>query len=198
MRQEAIDETRAALDAARELGCHTLVLHLGLPRGQAVPPGDNDPAAVCRSLDAIGEAARGSGLRLALELIPNTLSTPEALLGWIEDDSGVEDAGICFDTGHAHLMGGAAEAAEALSGHIVTTHVHDNNGRDDGHLVPFGGTIDWAALLMTLGKIGYAGAYVFEVADHGDASAVLSRTVGARRRLQAILADLAAPFEFEA
>ena len=39
---------------------------------------------------------------------------------------------------------------------------------------------------------------VFDVRFKGDASAVLSRTVGARRRLQAILADLAAPFEFEA
>ena len=44
-RQEAIDETKAALDAARELGCAFAVLHLGLPRGQKIPAGDNDASA---------------------------------------------------------------------------------------------------------------------------------------------------------
>jgi sugar phosphate isomerase/epimerase len=197
-RQEAIDETRQALEAARALGCGTVVLHLGLPRGQTTPPGDNDPAAVRRSLDAIGAAGREAGVRLALELIPNPLSTADALVQWIEDDNGIDDAGVCFDTGHGHLMGGAAEAAETLSGHIITTHVHDNNGREDAHLVPFTGSIDWPLLTMTLGKIGYGGPYIFEVADQGNTADTLARTVGARRRLQAILADLAAPFHFDA
>ena len=197
-RQLAIDETRLAFDAARTLGCGTVVLHLGVPRDQAVAPGDNDPTAVRRSLEAIAAAARAADVRLALELIPNPLSTADALLEWIEEDNGIEDAGVCFDTGHGHLMGGAAEAAETLSGHIITTHVHDNNGREDAHLVPFSGSIDWPVLTMTLGKIGYGGPFIFEVADHGDAADVLARTVGARRRLQAILADLAAPFPFDA
>jgi sugar phosphate isomerase/epimerase len=196
-RQEAVDETRLALDAAHTLGCETMVVHLGVPRGETIPPGDNDPSAVRRSLEAIGEAAIESGVRLAIELIPNALSTPDALLRWMDDDSGLEDAGVCLDTGHGHLMGGAVEAAETLSGHIITTHVHDNNAREDAHLVPFAGSIDWAALLMTFGKIGYNGPFVFEVAGDGDAGAVLTRTVGARQRLQAILADLAAPFHFD-
>ena len=197
-RQEAVDETRAAFDAARTLGCRTMVLHLGLPRSAPLPPGDNDPSSVRRSLESIGAAARESGMRLALELIPNALSTADELIGWLEEDSGLEDGGVCLDTGHGHLMGGVVEAIETLSGHIVTTHVHDNNGREDAHLVPFAGSIDWATLMMTFGKVGYGGPFVFEVADHGNAADVLTRTVGARQRLQAILADLAAPFPFEA
>ena len=196
-RQEAIDETRLALDAACELGCATLVLHLGLPAGPHVPPGDNDAGAARRSLDAIAEAARGAGVRLALEVIPNPLSSPAELLRWMDDESGLESAGVCLDVGHAHMMGGAAEAAELLSGHIVTTHVHDNNGREDSHLVPPAGTIDWPAALTALWKVGYGGPLVFEVADHGDAAGVLSRLVGARQRLQAILSDLAQPFDFD-
>src|SRR5262245_27426774 len=45
-RTEAIDETKASLEAARELGCQIVVLHLGLPRGQKIPPGDNDGSSV--------------------------------------------------------------------------------------------------------------------------------------------------------
>jgi sugar phosphate isomerase/epimerase len=195
-RQQAVDETTLAIDAARELGCAAVVLHLGLPDGQRAAAPDNDPAAVRRSLDAIAGAARGAGLRLALEVMPNALSTPSELLRWLddEDDGGL---GVCLDLGHAHLMGGVAEATETLSGHIITTHVHDNNGREDSHLVPFGGSIDWPGSLTALWKVGYAGPLVFEVADHGGAAAVLARLVGARDRLQSILTDLAQPFDFE-
>ena len=195
-RQEAIDETRFALEAARELGCATCVLHIGLPAGQG-GAADNDPSSARRSLDAIGEAARGAGVPLALEVIPNALSTPDELLRWMQDDTGLDDCGVCLDLGHAHMMGGVAEAIETLSGHIVTTHVHDNNGREDSHLVPFGGSIDWPGSLTSLWKVGYGGPLIFEVADHGDAAGVMTRLVGARDRLQAILEDLAQPFDFD-
>jgi len=193
-REEAVAETVAAFDAAKRLGAASLVVHLGLPRFQDAAPGDNDPTAVRRSLEAMADAGVKRGVRLALEVMPNTLSTPDALLAILEELD--LDAGICLDFGHAHLQGGAPEAAEALSGHVITTHVHDNAGALDNHLVPFDGTIDWAATLMAMSKVGYAGPLVFEVADHGDATGVLARTVRARARLQAILDDLAAPMEF--
>jgi sugar phosphate isomerase/epimerase len=196
VRQEAIDEARAALDAARQLGCATLVVHLGLPRGQRIPPDDNDATAARHSVEALVEAAQGSGVRLALEVIPNDLSTAPALASLLDGEIETEDAGVCLDLGHAHLMSGVAEAAEILSGHIITTHVHDNDRQNDSHLVPGAGTIDWPGALTALGKVGYAGPLVFEVADHGDAADVLRRTVGARTRLQAILDDLAQPLDF--
>jgi sugar phosphate isomerase/epimerase len=196
-RQEAIDETTAALDAARGLGCAFAVLHLGLPRGQKIPPGDNDPSAMRKSLEAIAQAAAASGVRLAIEVIPNELSTPAALADLLGGDLEIGDTGICLDFGHAHMLSGTVEAAEILAGHLVTTHLHDNNGRSDDHLVPFAGTIDWPTTLMAMRKVGYAGPLVFEVADQGDAASVLTRTVGARRRLQAILDDLARPLDFQ-
>lgn len=195
-RQEALDETTAALEAARHLGCRTLVVHLGLPRGQKIPPDDNDATAARHSVEALAAACRDAGVRLAVELIPNTLSTSAALEALLGGDLDLGDAGVCLDLGHAHLMGGVSEAAEALSGHIITTHVHDNDGKADTHLVPGSGNIDWPSALTALGKVGYAGPLIFEVADHGDAAATLGRTVGARTRLQAILDDLAQPLTF--
>ena len=189
-RQEAVDETAAAIRAARDLGCHTVVLHLGLPRGQEIPAGDNDAGAMRRSLEAIAEHATTAGLKLALEVIPNNLSTPEALIAIFGGDLELGGAGVCLDFGHAHMLSGAPEAVEALSGHITTTHIHDNNGREDNHLVPFAGNIDWTAALTAMFKIGYSGPWIFEVADHGDAAGTLRRTVSARKRLQAILEDL--------
>ena len=79
VRQEALDETKAALDAARHLGCRMLVVHLGLPRGQAIPADDNDTTAARHSVEALAEAAKAAGVRLALEVIPNPLSTADAI-----------------------------------------------------------------------------------------------------------------------
>jgi sugar phosphate isomerase/epimerase len=196
-RAEAIAETMAAIGAARELGCETIVLHLGLPRGQPIPTGDNDVAAMRRSLEPIAAACTTAGVRLALEVIPNDLATPEALLDLFAGDLELGEAAVCLDVGHAHLLGGAPEAAEALAGYVVGTHLHDNRGREDSHLVPFDGTIDWPLTLMELSKIGYTGPLMFELPDHGDATRVLERAVGARRRLQAILDELSEPLPFE-
>jgi sugar phosphate isomerase/epimerase len=194
-RQEAVDETRLALAAAQQLGCKTMVLHLGVPREQTPASGQNDASSATRSLETIGELARDAGVRLAVEVMPNELSTPQAVLDLVEqlDDHNV---GVCLDLGHAHLLGGAPEAAELLSGHVIATHVHDNGGGRDDHLVPFQGTIDWPATLTALWKVGYAGPLVFEVADRGDARGVLTRTVGARDRLRVILDGLSEPFAF--
>jgi sugar phosphate isomerase/epimerase len=194
-RQEAVDEAKRALAACQLLGASLLVVHLGLPRGQTIPPGDNDRRAAARSLEQIAGAAITARVALALELIPNDLSTPSALLDWL-DELEVGGTGVCLDVGHAHVMGDAPEIVEALSGHVLTTHLHDNRKVNDDHLVPFAGTVDWATTLAALWKIGYTGRLVFEVADHGDAAGVLQRTVSARARLQGILNDLAEPFDF--
>jgi sugar phosphate isomerase/epimerase len=198
VREEAVAETRRALDAAAALGCRHMVVHLGLPRGPRIPEGDNDQGAVLKSLEALAAASRDTGVGLALEVIPNDLSTPAALLALLQGDLDLSGAGLCFDFGHAHMLGDAAEAAERLAAHTLTTHLHDNHGREDSHLVPFAGSVDWEGTLAALVKGGYGGPLVFEVADLGDARATLDRTVGARARLQAILDSLRAPFPFEA
>lgn len=196
-RREAVDETIASIAAARDLGCSVVVLHLGLPQGQPIPPGDNDPRALSRSLEPIADACRTAGVRLALEVIPNALAAPGALREWLDGELDLGDAAVCLDVGHAHLIGGAVEAVETLSGLVITTHIHDNAGASDDHLLPFRGGIDWPATMTALHKIGYAGPLVFELPDHGDAERVLQQAAAARTRLDAILAELNAPLPFE-
>ena len=67
-------------------------------------------------------------------------------------------------------MGDLGDAIETVSGHLWTTHVHDNDGRKDDHRVPFAGRIDWDAAIMETQKIGYDGVLMFEVADTGDSN----------------------------
>ena len=73
-------------------------------------------------------------MRLALEVIPNALSTPKRSCRSSRTTSKARDVGICMDVGHAFLMGDLGDAIEACSGHLITTHLHDNDGKTDDHL----------------------------------------------------------------
>src|SRR5919106_1315877 len=184
-RKAAIAETQAALQVAQRLPYGYLVVHLGMPAVEQVPPADNQPDAARRSVEEIVELARAVNVKVALEVIPNPLASPGSLVRLIEDDLDGIDAGICLDYGHAHLMGDLAEGIEAISGHLWTTHVHDNGGKRDDHLVPYAGSANWDLAMMETQKIGYDGVMMFEVGDgSGDPVDVLKRCAKARERLE--------------
>jgi sugar phosphate isomerase/epimerase len=187
-REAAVRETAAALGLAERIPFDALVVHLGTPTSRQTA-GDNHRASAVRSLEEICELAAARSVRVAVEVIPNKLSDAAALAAMLEQDVDARHAGICMDFGHAHLMGDVVDAIEAASEHIIATHVHDNRGKDDAHLVPGQGTIDWSAALITMQKIGYTGTYLMELANTGTPGAVLEEARRARQRFERALAD---------
>jgi sugar phosphate isomerase/epimerase len=185
-RAAAIAETRVALELARRIPYRYLVTHLGMPSAEQVPANDNQRDAARRSVEEISIMAAQVGVRVALEVIPNDLSAAGTLVHLIEEDMEGLDVGICLDYGHAHIMGDLGDAIESVSGHLWTTHVHDNAGQRDDHLVPFAGRINWDAAMMETQKIGYDGVLMLEVGDTGDPIDVLRRSARARERLEKI------------
>jgi sugar phosphate isomerase/epimerase len=184
-RAEAVAEARAALQVARRLPFRFLVLHLGIPAGKDTLRHDNQAGAARRSVEEIVAHAAEVGVRVAVEVMPNALSSASTIVRLIEEDLDGLDVGVCLDYGHAHLMGDLGEAVETVSGHLWTTHVHDNGGRRDDHLVPYAGSIDWGMAMMATQKIGYDGMLMLEVGDGGgDPVDVLKRSVKARERLE--------------
>jgi sugar phosphate isomerase/epimerase len=187
-RQAAVREAEAAAAVVSQIPAGFLVVHLGTPvRGGS--GSDNTRAAASRSVEEICRAAERVGLRIALEVIPNDLSSAAALVAMIERDFEGSSVGICMDFGHAHLMGELADAIEVAAEHLITTHVHDNRRRDDDHLVPYQGTIDWPGALVNMLKIGYDGTYMMELANTGSPSTVLEEARRARQRIERALAD---------
>jgi sugar phosphate isomerase/epimerase len=186
-RRKTLVEAEAALAVAQTIPYKHLVVHLGVPDAMKPAQGENSREAARRSLEALHEMAERAGVTLALEVIPNALSTPESLVALIEDDLEGLDVGICLDVGHAHIMGDLGEAIECCAGHIHTTHLHDNRGKSDDHLTPGQGSIDWPAALMEFQKVGYEGVWMFEVANTGDPKVVLEKTAKARRKFESLL-----------
>ena len=187
-RQEAVRETEAALEIATRIPFDVLVVHLGTPAAKN-NPGDNNRGAAVRSVDEICRIAEPLGVRVALEVFPNPLSDAASLVRLLDDNVDARHAGICLDFGHAHLMGDVTDAVETAAEHLITTHVHDNRGRDDEHLVPYQGSIDWDRALMAMQKIGYDGTYLMELAGTGSPAAVLEAARRARQRIEHALAQ---------
>lgn len=187
VRRLAVRETQAALAIAWRIPTSFLVVHLGVPSALAAP-GDNDLDAARRSLEELHEMAAPLNVRLAVEVIPNPISTPAGLVALLEDLVDLPTAGLCLDYGHAFLLGEVVDAVETVSGHLVTTHVNDNRGKTDDHLVPFEGGIDWASALMATQKIGYDDTFLLELAPANQPREVLEKARMARRRFERMLA----------
>jgi sugar phosphate isomerase/epimerase len=188
-RARAVAETEAAIELASVVPYRFLVVHLGVPAELVAAAGPNDARAAVASLEQIAGLASRRGVQLAIENIPNELSGTEALVDLIEETLDRPDAGVCLDLGHSRLTGDVLDAIETVSGLIVTTHVHDNAGRQDDHLVPFEGAIDWSAALTALQKVGYDGTLMFEIAGYASPASLLEKATEARRRFDEILSS---------
>ena len=184
-RQAAVREADAALNIARQIPADVFVVHLGTP---SVKGGENNRTAAFRSVEDICRLAEPIGIRVALEVIPNPLSDGASLVDLIEKDLDAPRTGICLDFGHAFLMGDVADTIETVAEHLITTHVHDNGGKKDDHLVPFEGRINWDIALMTMQKVGYDGTYLMELANTGSPAAVLEQARAARARFEKLMA----------
>ena len=185
-RQASVEAAVAALAIARRVPFRVLVLHLGAPDGKA-GPGDNTKASAARSVEEICRAAEPLGVHVALEVIPNTLSSPSALVTMLERDLDVAVAGVCLDFGHAFLGGDVPDAIETVAEHLIATHVHDNHRRSDEHLAPYLGAIDWDAALISMQKIGFEGTYLMELANTSSPATVLEQARKARQQFEKAL-----------
>lgn len=190
-RTRAVGEAEHALHIARRMPLQVMVAHLGLPRMQprdeAFVGVSDTRSAARKSVEELQRVAAPLGVRLALEVIPNELSRAGSLAHFIEADLEGSNVGICLDFGHAHMDGDVVDAVETVSEHLIATHVHDNRGRNDDHLLPFDGTIDWAGALTAIQKVGYDGPLILEIAAQGSTKETLKKLQAIRHKLERLI-----------
>jgi sugar phosphate isomerase/epimerase len=145
-RQEAVDEIKRVLDLVEYVPFRYCVQHVARPRDI---PDQRRWDAAFSSLELLSLFAKQRGVIIALENTPGEMASPANLKNFLEQTR-LTNVKLCFDTGHAHLEGGVAADLETIRDLVVTTHVHDNRGERDDHLLPYEGTIDWNASLPAL------------------------------------------------
>lgn len=96
---------------------------------------------------------------------------PKALGDRIEDFTYVfsqveeENVGLTLDFGHANITRDLFIYIEQFGDRLVSTHVSDNNGKDDGHLCVGEGNIEWNKVLKETILKGFKGPYIMECAN---------------------------------
>ena len=114
----------------------------------------------------IAEKAQRSDINIAVENMcrPEAIATATYILEQIDSPR----LGFCFDAGHHNARQAPEMDMLARFGHrLMALHLHDNDGTDDQHLLPFDGTVDWPALMRKIAQSGYKGPTTLEVVCEG-------------------------------
>lgn len=84
--------------------------------------------------------------------------------------------GFCWDVGHNLCYSPHVDMMALYGNRLLCTHIHDNWGvtrpgfiecRDDKHLLPFDGTMDWHYVAEKIKASGYTGPLTLELALKG-------------------------------
>jgi sugar phosphate isomerase/epimerase len=146
-----LDEIKRALEIAETIPFRYLIQHLGVASEEF---DERKVESAFTALEELNLFARGRGVEVLLENIPNQLSSAERLVNFLGQTH--LKMGFCLDVGHANMNEGVAAAFATMKSRIRSTHVHDNDGQADNHLWPFfseAGTVNWKdamGLLRTL------------------------------------------------
>lgn len=161
-RRAAVRDIKQLLDRAADAGVSNVVMHLGFEmhyglEGRGVYPHEIYPGEYETPLfDALAELkehARGRA-RLCIENVGGfrfefSHRVMSRLLGG--------PLGLCLDVGHVFVLPGKERADELAFferhlRHVHHSHVHDNHGARDEHLVPGQGTIRFLPVLRLLAR----------------------------------------------
>jgi sugar phosphate isomerase/epimerase len=149
-----LDEIKRALEVAETIPFPYLIQHIGVT-GQEYDERYVDAAFT--ALEEISLFARQRGVEVLLENTPNTMASAERLLMFLGTTH--LNLNVCLDVGHAHMNEGVENAYRLLKSRIRSTHVHDNDGKEDLHLFPAlapgqgsprQGNIDWSRTMQLL------------------------------------------------
>jgi len=168
---EAVEARRAIeneLRAMDEVACYApcpYVLH-HLCRN-ADPDG---PDAWRRVVERLHEKAVELGFILCLESVPKKppgkgfpyCCRSEEVAAFVHS-FGSPHIGICVDLNHANLYEDLSNVAANTAGLVRTIHISDNHGREEEHLPPGEGVIDWLPALRALYRGGYDGPLNMEL-----------------------------------
>jgi sugar phosphate isomerase/epimerase len=138
-RLDAVDQVKRALDVAEDIPFKYFVQHLSQGRQSADP---RKVDAAFNSLEHLVIFAKQRGVTIALENTVGEFGAPASLQSFVVETH-LRDLRFCFDIGHAYIECGVAAGFEAMRDRVVTTHIHDNHGEKDEHLLPGDGVIDW-------------------------------------------------------
>ena len=194
-REERMEKMKRSIRATALLGAKYWVIHPLMPHGLFERATDKAKETREMNLAFWGEllkVAKDEGVTMCLENMPFldfSISSPAEIASVVREMNDPAFA-MCLDTGHANMSPDWETPADAIRKYgdlIKTLHIHDNRGKNDNHMLPFTGTIDWKDFGHAITECAWEGVLSMECAPNGnlpadilaDMYAVYSKTVRA-------------------
>ncbi len=166
-RSERFEKMTKAIEATKILGAKYLVIHPLMPDGEAKSPNPELFWEINRRfLTNLADVGSKNDVVVCFENMPFrnlTLSKPEDTLKMVKEINS-PFLKICLDTGHSAVLGvSPAEAVRQIGKeYLAVLHIHDNDGKEDRHWIPYSGTIDWADFSNALREVEFDGVISME------------------------------------
>ncbi len=156
-----------AVEGTAILGCKNFVLHPFMP--YTIHNIGKEKETLEINLWLIREicnVAQTVGVTVCLENMPMpffSIAMVRQVLDCI-NAVGADNLKVCLDTGHVTMFGISPADAVRMIGKekLAVLHVHDNDGKEDKHIRPFEGVIDWQDFCKALAEIDFDGTFSLE------------------------------------
>jgi len=151
-RRAAVETYKAEGELALSLGGPFVVVHPAPPAKDVsliTPETINARyARLKKSMEELAALGEKQGVVYLIENIPPNyeIGSDVAKIAALIRQVKHPNLRMCFDTGHAHMVGSAAVALEHCHDVVSYFHVHDNDGRTDSHEIPGKGSLPWENL----------------------------------------------------
>jgi sugar phosphate isomerase/epimerase len=158
-----VDNMKRWISRAAILGAKVCIQHPTTNRNSVDTEGlDPYMRQLSRSLEFLLPEAESLGITIALEnMVARTpgrfCSRPEHLR-MVREEFNSRNLGMCLDTGHAYIAGGAEaldDFFDAMEPCLVAFHLQDNAGDRDSHLAPGHGLVDWNRIFRRISRMGF-------------------------------------------
>ena len=190
-RRFAVETHKGESDICNRVGGKLVVVHCSSIRSQGISARERAVRIeqLKRSIADLGFFGSTCGITFAFENLPgyHAIGSDVGELGRILEEAGAPNTGMCFDSGHANMVGDAVAAVARTNGQMVCAHISDNSGRADEHELITCGSIDAEGLGRALHEVGYDGDFMLEVFCPAERLRRLADE-GAAQRLARILA----------
>jgi sugar phosphate isomerase/epimerase len=138
------------IEDCAEFEIPTMVVHLP---GESYP---YNPLKLDR-IKRIAEKAERLGVNVAMENLHNLTN-----VSYVLEQVDSPRIGFCYDCGHHYRYYPDTDLLLLYGSRLMAIHLHDNNGSNAQHGLPFDGTTDWAETMKNIAITGYSGPIAIE------------------------------------
>lgn len=161
-----------SIDCASILGVKWVVIHAGTDFESPMLVKDSKEKNI-EYFKPVLEHAASKNVGIAIEnlwdlnIAPRRryTTTAEELVDLVDTLSKeYNNVGICWDFEHADIMKqGQEPALKMIGSRLKATHVSDNIGIQNDHILPYSGYTNWAEIMRILKEIKYQGDFTYEI-----------------------------------